>query len=62
MIRLALARQMNTWTYEELAFHVADSASYRTFCRVSPLEPPPSRSAIAANIPPAAPGDAQGDQ
>ena len=50
VIRMALARQMNTWTYEELAFHLADSASYRAFCRVSPLLPPPSRSAIAANL------------
>ena len=50
VIRMALARQMNTWTYAELAFHMADSASYRTFCRVSPLLAPPSRSAIAANL------------
>jgi len=50
VIRMALARQMNTWTYAELAFHLADSASYRTFCRVSPLMAPPSKSAVAANL------------
>lgn len=50
VIRMALVRQMNTWTYAELAFHLADSASYRTFCRVSPLMTPPSKSALAANI------------
>jgi IS5 family transposase len=29
---------------------VADSASYRTFCRLSALAPPPSKSALAANL------------
>ncbi len=50
VLRLALARQLNGWTYAELAFHVADSASYRTFCRLSPLAPTPSKSALAANL------------
>jgi IS5 family transposase len=50
VLRLALARQLNSWTYAELAFHVADSASYRTFCRLSPLAPTPSKSALAANL------------
>jgi IS5 family transposase len=50
VLRMALARQMNTWTYAELAFHLADSASYRTFCRVGVLERAPSKSALAANL------------
>lgn len=50
VLRLALARQLNGWTYAELAFHVTDSASYRTFCRLSPLVPSPSKSALAANL------------
>lgn len=50
VLRIALVRQMRTWTYAELAFHLADSASYRTFCRVSPLGAPPSKSALAANL------------
>ncbi len=50
VLRLAIARQLNGWTYAELAFHVADSASYRTFCRLSPLTPAPSKSALAANL------------
>jgi hypothetical protein len=50
VLRLALARQLNGWTYAELAFHVTDSASYRTFCRLSPLAPTPSKSALAANL------------
>jgi IS5 family transposase len=33
-----------------LAFHLADSVSYRTFCRVSGFGPAPSKSALAANL------------
>lgn len=50
VIRIAIVRQLNSWTYEELAFHLADSASYRTFCRISPLLESPSKSAVAENI------------
>ncbi|MBI2403194.1 MAG: ISNCY family transposase [Gemmatimonadetes bacterium] len=50
VLRIALVRQMNEWSYDELAFHLADSASYRAFCRVSPLLAPPSRAALAANL------------
>lgn len=50
VIRIALARQMNSWTYAELAFHLADSVSYRNFCRVGALSATPSKSALAANL------------
>lgn len=50
VIRIALVRQMNSWTYAELAFHLADSVSYRSFCRVSALSAAPSKSALAANL------------
>lgn len=50
VLRMAVSRQLNDWTYAELAFHLADSVSYRTFCRVETLKAPPSKSAIAANI------------
>ena len=50
VLRILLARQLNGWTYAELAFHLADSASYRTFCRVSGFGPAPSKSALAANL------------
>lgn len=49
VLRLAIARQLNDWTYAELAFHLADSTSYRTFCRLR-LEQTPSKSAVGANI------------
>ena len=50
VIRIALVRQMNGWTYAELAFHLADSVSYSTFCRVGGLSGTPSKSAVAANL------------
>lgn len=50
VLRIGLVRQMNGWTYAELAFHLADSASYRTFCRIPVLERAPSKSALAANL------------
>ena len=50
VIRIALVRQMNSWTYAELAFHLADSVSYRSFCRVGALGVTPSKSALAANL------------
>ena len=49
-LRLLLVRQLTGWTYAELAFHLADSATYRTFCRVSALTATPSKSALAATL------------
>ncbi len=50
VIRISVIRQMNSWTYAELAFHLADSVSYSTFCRVGSLNRTPSKSALAANL------------
>lgn len=50
VLRLVLVKQMNGFSYEELAFHVADSVTYRRFCGFGALEPTPSRSTIAENI------------
>ena len=50
VLRMLVARQLNGWTYAELAFHLADSGSYQTFCRVSGFGPAPSKSAVAANL------------
>jgi IS5 family transposase len=49
-LRLLVVRQLTSWTYAELAFHLADSATYRAFCRVSALVAPPSKSALAATL------------
>jgi len=49
-LRLLLVRQLTGWTYAELAFHLADSMTYRAFCRVSAVVAPPSKSALAATL------------
>jgi IS5 family transposase len=49
-LRLLVVRQLTGWTYAELAFHLADSLTYRAFCRVSALVATPSKSALAATL------------
>ena len=49
-LRILVLRQLTGWTYEELAFHLADSATYRAFGRLGALTPTPSKSALAATL------------
>jgi len=49
VLRALLVKQMNGFSYRELAFHVADSTSYRTFCRLR-LGQNPSKTMLAACI------------
>lgn len=49
-LRLLLVRQLTGWTYAELSFHLADSMTYRAFCRVGALVATPSTSALAATL------------
>jgi len=49
-VRIMVVRQLTGWTYAELAFHLADSASYRAFCRIGALATAPSKSALAATV------------
>jgi IS5 family transposase len=49
-LRILVLRQFTGWTYEELAFHLADSQTYRVFCRLSALTPTPSKSALQATL------------
>ncbi len=49
-LRLLLVRQLTGWTYAELAFHLADSMTYRAFCRIGALVATPSTSALAATL------------
>ena len=49
-LRILVVRQLTGWTYAELSFHLADSATYRTFCRLSALTATPSKSALAATL------------
>ena len=49
VLRALLVKQMNGFSYRDLAFHLADSTSYRTFCRLS-LGQNPSKTMLAACI------------
>ena len=49
-LRLLLVRQLTGWTYAELSFHLADSMTYRAFCRLGALGATPSTSALAATL------------
>lgn len=50
VLRVLLVKQMNGFSYEELHFHLIDSASYRTFCRFGALEEVPAKSTVAENV------------
>lgn len=50
VLRVLLVKQMNGFSYEELHFHLIDSASYRTFCRFGILEEVPAKSTVAENL------------
>ena len=50
VLRALLLKQMNGFSYRELEFHLADSVTYRTFCRFGAMEPTPSRSTLAENL------------
>jgi IS5 family transposase len=50
VVRILLVKQMNGFSYRTLAFHLADSRSYRTFCRLGITDKVPSKSALNANL------------
>src|SRR3989304_4706247 len=50
VLRAALLKQVNALPYDELAFHLLDSATYRAFCGLGVFAPTPSRSTLHANI------------
>lgn len=50
VLRILIVKQMNGFSYDELAFHLADSVTYRSFCGLSPLEKTPARSTLAENL------------
>lgn len=50
VLRALLVKQRNGFTFRALAFHLADSQTYRTFCRLGLSDPNPSKSALAAAI------------
>lgn len=50
VLRAAIVKQMNGFSYELLHFHLLDSVSYRWFCGFGSLEAVPGKSALAGNI------------
>jgi IS5 family transposase len=50
VLRALLIKQMNGFSYKELAYHLADSMHYRTFCHIGPGQKSPKKSALQENI------------
>lgn len=50
VLRALVIKQMNGFSYEQLAFHLSDSMTYRSFCRFGFAEKPPSASALQRDI------------
>jgi IS5 family transposase len=50
VLRSFVVKQMNDYSYEELAFHLADSNTCRCFCRFGIADKPPTRSRLQKNI------------
>jgi IS5 family transposase len=50
VLRVLILKQMKCFSYEELHFHVMDSATYRSFCRFGVMEEVPGRSTLAENV------------
>ena len=50
VFRAAILKQMNEFSYEELAFHIVDSSCYRWFCRIGVTDKGFKSSALCKNI------------
>lgn len=50
VLRLVVLKQMNGFSYDELAFHLADSRCFRAFCGFGIDEKSPRKSALQENI------------
>ena len=50
VVRALIIKQMNGFCYRQLAFHLEDSRTYRTFCRLGLGTASPKRSTLAACI------------
>jgi len=50
VIRTAIIKQMEGYSYEELAFHLLDSICYRSFCRIGIADKGFQKSALCNNI------------
>jgi len=50
VVRAAIIKQMEGYSYEDLAFHLLDSVCYRTFCRIGIADKGFQKSALCNNI------------
>ena len=50
VLRAAIIKQMESYSYEDLAFHLLDSVCYRGFCRIGFADKGFQRSALCSNI------------
>lgn len=50
VIRAAIIKQMEQFSYEDLAFHLLDSVCYRSFCRIGIADKGFQKSALCNNI------------
>jgi IS5 family transposase len=50
LLRVAVLKQHTGFSYERLAFALADSSTYRSFCRLGYEQKPPTRSALQKNV------------
>jgi IS5 family transposase len=50
VLRVMLVKQLCSFSYDELAFHLADSTSYRAFCRIGIHEKIPTAKTLQRNV------------
>lgn len=50
VLRALVVKQMNQYSYEELSFHLADSTTYRWFCRIDSEQKSLKKSTLQKNI------------
>jgi IS5 family transposase len=50
VLRALVIKQANGFSYEQLAFHLADSQSYRAFCLIGWVDEAPKKSTLQRNI------------
>ncbi|HWU86823.1 MAG TPA: transposase, partial [Kofleriaceae bacterium] len=49
VLRVILVKQLGGFSYDELSFHLADSASYRAFCRIGITQKIPTSKTLQRN-------------
>lgn len=50
VLRIALTKQMTRFSFEQLAFHLGDSMSYRAFCKFGIADRGPSETTLKRNV------------